>query len=70
MRQEYNEQEIPLVVLSGAIRAADLPSISTAGVNEVIYKTPDVATLAERLQPILPILLNTLLVSAVLRCAA
>lgn len=70
LRLDYNEREIPLVVLSGAIRAGDLPSISTAGVNEVIYKTPDVATLAQRLQPILPILLNTLLVSAMIRCAA
>jgi CheY-like chemotaxis protein len=70
LRQEFNEHEIPMVVLSGAVRASDLPSITTSGVNEVIYKTPDVATLAQRLQPILPVLLNTIFVSAMLRCAA
>jgi CheY-like chemotaxis protein len=70
LRQECKESELPVVLLSGAVRAADLPQISTAGVNELIYKTPDVAVLASRLQPILPVLLTTLLASGVLLYAA
>jgi CheY-like chemotaxis protein len=70
LRQECKERELPVVLLSGAVRAADLPQISTAGVNELIYKTPDVAVLASRLQPILPILLTTLLASGIWLYAA
>ena len=70
LRQERKETDLPIVLLSGAVRATDLPQISTAGINELIYKTPDVAVLAARLQPILPILLTTLLASGVLLYAA
>jgi CheY-like chemotaxis protein len=70
LRQDHQETEVPVVVLSGAVRAADLPQITGAGVNELIYKTPDVAALAARLQPILPVLLTTLLASGVLSYAA
>ena len=70
LREDCNERELPVVLLSGAVRAADLPGINSAGVTELIYKTPDVATLAARLKPILPILMTTLLASGVLSYAA
>jgi CheY-like chemotaxis protein len=70
LRVDHQEKELPVVVLSGAVRAIDLPQIKGAGVNELIYKTPDVAALAARLQPVLPVLLSTLLASGVLSYAA
>jgi CheY-like chemotaxis protein len=70
LRNDCKEHELPVVLLSGAVRPADLPQIKSVGVNELIYKTPDVATLAARLKPILPLLLTTLLASGVLRYAA
>ena len=70
LRNELPEAQVPVVILSGAVRAADLPLITGAGVREVIYKTPDVVALAGRLQPVLPILVGALLVSGFLRCAA
>jgi len=70
LREESKDAELPVVILSGAVRAADLPQLTSAGVNELIYKTPDVMALATRLQPILPIVLATLIASGVLRCAA
>jgi CheY-like chemotaxis protein len=70
LRDDCNEHALPVVLLSGAVRAADLPQIKSVGVTDLIYKTPDVATLAARLKPILPLLLTTLLAAGVLQYAA
>ncbi len=70
LREESKDAELPVVILSGAVRAVDLPQLTGAGVTDLIYKTPDVMALATRLQPILPVILATLIASGVLRCAA
>lgn len=70
LRQESDAAELPVVILSGAVRAADLPQLTSAGVNELIYKTPDVMALAARLQPVLPLFWASFLASGVLNYAA
>jgi CheY-like chemotaxis protein len=70
LRQESNDVELPVVILSGAVQSADLPQLTNAGVTELIHKTPDVMALAERLQPVLPILLLSTLTNVVMLYAA
>jgi CheY-like chemotaxis protein len=68
--RESQYAAVPVVILSGAVRSADLPQLTEAGIRELIYKNPDVTVLVERLQALLPLLLMSLFTSDILRCAA
>ena len=54
LRRESRCRALPLVVLSGAVQASDVPQLLQAGADELIIKTPDVQALALKLRDLLP----------------
>lgn len=61
---------LPIVILSGTVRASELPRLNEVGVKEVIYKDPDVALLAARLEALLSDLLLGLFTIGLINYAA
>ncbi|HWN96420.1 MAG TPA: response regulator [Methylomirabilota bacterium] len=54
LRRESECPALPVVILSGAVQAEDIPQLLEAGADDVVMKTPDVQELAARLKDLLP----------------